>query len=122
MSEAMKTIITADLIMSLDNVLAVAGSAQGNYLLIGLALAISIPLILWCSKLLMSLMNRFPIIFYLGAGLLGYTAGEMALNDKAVGETIETIPYGEFILPCVLAALVMLTGLIRRRDKQVANS
>jgi YjbE family integral membrane protein len=119
MSEAIKTIISADLIMSLDNVLAVAGAAHGDYLLIGLALVISIPLILWGSRLLMTLMNRFPVIVYLGAGLLGYTAGEMALDDKGIGPTMEmAIPHGSLTLPMALAAIVILAGLVmRKRDK-----
>jgi YjbE family integral membrane protein len=108
---AIKTIIIADLIMSLDNVVAVAGAANGNLVLIGIGLAISIPLIIWASQLLMNLMNRFPVIIVLGAGLLGYTAGEMVLKDKFVGSYIETIfPLGHYILPIGLAIMVILIG------------
>ncbi|KIL39975.1 membrane protein [Gordoniibacillus kamchatkensis] len=109
--QAVRTIITADVIMSLDNVVAVAGAAGGSMLLIGLGLVISIPLILWGSQLLMKLMNRFPVIVYLGAGLLGYTAGEMALGDRAAGHWIEgLIPMGHYALPAGAAAAVMLYG------------
>ncbi|MCD9022072.1 TerC family protein [Cohnella silvisoli] len=111
MGEAIKTIIVADLIMSLDNVLAVAGAADGNLLLIGLGLAISIPLIIWGSQLLMRLMNRFPIIVLLGAGLLGYTAGEMVLNDKAIDRFVESnFQIGHYIIPIGLALLVVIIG------------
>ncbi len=91
MMEALKTIIFADLIMSLDNVIAVAGAANGNMLLVVIGLAVSIPLIVWGSQLLMKLMNRFPIIVLLGAALLGYTAGEMIVGDKVVGAFLEQL-------------------------------
>jgi YjbE family integral membrane protein len=111
LGEAIKTIIVADLIMSLDNVLAVAAAAKGDFLLIGLGLAISIPLIMWGSQLLMRLMERFPIIVLAGAGLLGYTAGEMILSDKAIGHFIEaTFQAGHYIIPIGLAVLVIGVG------------
>jgi YjbE family integral membrane protein len=115
---AIKTIIVADLVMSLDNVLAVAGAANGNLWLIGVGLAISIPLIVWGSQLLMSLMNRFPVIVLIGAGLLGYTAGEMAVTDKAIGAFIDsTFHAGHTIIPIVLALLVIGTGKILSKKK-----
>ncbi|MCY9667818.1 TerC family protein [Paenibacillus alginolyticus] len=118
MGQAIKTIIIADLIMSLDNVLAMAGAARGNFLLIGLGLTISIPLIVWGSQLLMRLMNRFPIIVLLGAGLLGYTAGEMVLNDKTVEKFIESIfQAGHDMIPIGLAILVMFVGKIVSKKK-----
>ncbi len=118
LSGAIKTIIVADLVMSLDNVLAVAGAAQGNILLIVVGLAISIPLILWGSNLLMKLMHRYPVIVLAGAGLLGYTAGEMLQSDEAVGAYLE-IPVrgGHYAIPLLLAVLVVAAGklLSRRR-------
>jgi YjbE family integral membrane protein len=115
---AIQTIIVADLVMSLDNVLAVAGAANGNLWLIGVGLAISIPLIVWGSQLLMSLMNRFPVIVLIGAGLLGYTAGEMAVTDKAIGAFIDsTFHAGHRIIPIVLALLVICTGKILSKKK-----
>ena len=120
MVEALKTIIFADLIMSLDNVIAVAGAANGNLLLVIIGLAISIPLIIWGSQLLMKLMNRFPIIVLLGAALLGYTAGEMIVGDKVVGAFLEEIlPALHIILPVALALIVIAVGnyLKRKADK-----
>ncbi|KEQ25801.1 TerC family protein [Paenibacillus tyrfis] len=122
--EAIQTIIVADLVMSLDNVLAVAGAAGGNLLLIVVGLAISIPLIVWGSQLLMRLMNRFPIIVLLGAALLGYTAGEMTLSDKAVGQWIEaSFPAGHYVLPIGLAVLVVMVGKLasRRQEREHAK-
>jgi predicted tellurium resistance membrane protein TerC len=116
--DAVKIIIAADLIMSLDNVVAVAGAAEGNLILIGVGLAISIPIIIWGSQLLMKLMNKFPVIVYLGAGLLGYTSGEMAINDGAVGHYIESIvPMSHYVLPIGLAAAVILTGILTEKIK-----
>ncbi|KQL44693.1 hypothetical protein AN963_25325 [Brevibacillus choshinensis] len=124
MMEALKTIIFADLIMSLDNVIAVAGAANGNLLLVIIGLAISIPLIIWGSQLLMKLMNRFPIIVLLGAALLGYTAGEMIVGDKLVGGFIEeTMPALHIILPVALALVVIAVGnyFKRKAEKEKAN-
>jgi YjbE family integral membrane protein len=108
---AIRTIIFADLIMSLDNVVAVAGAAKGNMVLIILGLAISIPLIIWGSQLLMTIMDKFPIIVILGAGLLGYTAGEMILNDKAVGHFFDQLHSSiHIVFPLLLAAAVIILG------------
>ncbi|WP_141334451.1 TerC family protein [Paenibacillus sp. tmac-D7] len=118
-AEAIKTIMIADLVMSLDNVLAVAGAAGGNVLLIALGLTISIPLIIWGSQLLMTLMTRFPIIVWFGAGLLGYTAGEMMLTDKAVGHWFETYFHaGHYIIPIVLAIVVVIAGKLLGKKKE----
>lgn len=81
---AIRTILIADLVMSLDNVLAVAAAAKGSTLLLVIGLAISIPLVIFGSTLLLKLMERFPIIITLGAALLGWVAGEMAVSDPAV--------------------------------------
>ena len=87
--EAIKTILVADLIMSLDNVLALAAISQtvpsGKYGLITVGLATSIPLVVFGAQLLMKLMDRFPSIIYCGAGILGYAAAEMIVSDKVVG-------------------------------------
>ena len=81
---AVKTILIADLVMSLDNVIAVAAAAGGSYLLLVLGLAISIPLVIFGATLLIKLMERFPVIITLGAGLIGWVAGEMLVADRAL--------------------------------------
>jgi YjbE family integral membrane protein len=81
---AIKTILIADLVMSLDNVLAVAAAAGGSLLLLVLGLAISIPLVICGATLLIKLMERFPVIITLGAGLIGWVAGEMIVADHAL--------------------------------------
>ena len=116
---AIKTIIIADLVMSLDNVVAVAGAANGNILLIILGLVISIPLIIWGSQLLMKIMEKFPIIIIAGAALLGYTAGEMIFKDKAVGHVLEGLnPHLHTIIPIWLAILVVVVGKLSGRSKK----
>jgi YjbE family integral membrane protein len=81
---AIKTILIADLVMSLDNVIAVAAAAGGSYVLLILGLAISIPLVVFGATLLIKLMERFPVIITLGAGLIGWVAGEMLVADAAL--------------------------------------
>jgi len=83
LAAAVKTILLADLVMSLDNVIAVAAAAKGSVFLLIAGLAISIPLVVFASRLLLTLMDRFPIIITLGAALLGWVAGDMAVSDPA---------------------------------------
>ena len=81
---AVKTIVVADFVMSLDNVIGVAGAAQGSLVLLLFGLAVSIPLIVWSSQVILRWMERWPWIVLLGAGLLGYVAGQMILTDPGV--------------------------------------
>jgi YjbE family integral membrane protein len=81
---AIKTILVADLVMSLDNVIAVAAAAGGSITLLILGLAISIPLVIFGATLLIKLMERFPVIITIGAGLIGWVAGEMLVADVAL--------------------------------------
>jgi YjbE family integral membrane protein len=81
---AMKTIVVADFIMSLGNVVAVAGAARGDMALIVLGLLVSIPIIAWCSGLVLELMERFPSVTTLAGALLGYIGGDMLTRDAAV--------------------------------------
>jgi YjbE family integral membrane protein len=116
---AIRTILVADLVMSLDNVLAVAAAAKGNTPLLVIGLAVSIPLIIFGSTLLLKVMDRFPIIITLGAALLGFLAGEMLLTDPAVtarfGEQSETMINAA---GAVGAAIVVAAGLwLQRRTR-----
>jgi len=81
---AIKTILIADLVMSLDNVIAVAAAAGGSILLLILGLAISIPLVIFGATLLLKLMERFPVIITIGGALIGWVAGEMLVTDPAL--------------------------------------
>ena len=88
---AIKTILIADLVMSLDNVVAVAAAAAGGSVTsLILGLAISIPLVIVGATMLLKLMERWPVIITIGAGLLGFVAGEMAITDPAIGEWVKS--------------------------------
>lgn len=89
---AVKTIIVADFVMSLDNVIAVAGAAHGSLALLLFGLAVSIPLIVWSSQLILHWMERWPSIVLFGAGLLGYVAGQMIFSDPGVIDLLPPLP------------------------------
>jgi YjbE family integral membrane protein len=107
--DAIRTVILADFVMSLDNVLAIAAAAQGDVLMIVLGLAISIPLIIWGSRMIVWLMEKLPIILYLGAGILGWTAGEMVLGDKWVDAMVDQ-RWMEWAIPLILTVAVLIVG------------
>ncbi len=113
---AIKTIIIADVVMSLDNVLAVAAAAHGSMLLIVIGLLISIPIVLYGSTLALKLMDRFPIFITVGAALLGFVAGQMLFTDPAIKDwTAQNIPYAPSIAPVVFALLVISVGSILKK-------
>lgn len=107
---AVKTILIADVVMSLDNTLAIAGVAKGNWTLLITGLALSIPLIVVGSALIMKMMDRFPVIVYIGAGLIAWTAGEMMDSDKAVQPYLPEIFHGTPYLPLILTLGVIAYG------------
>jgi predicted tellurium resistance membrane protein TerC len=88
---AIRTIMIADLVMSLDNVVAVAAAAMGDTTLLVLGLAISIPLVILGSTLLLKVIERFPVIVWVGAALLGFIAGELLVGDPALQEPVARI-------------------------------
>ncbi len=105
---AIRTILVADLVMSLDNVLAVAAAAKGNVTLLVIGLGVSIPLIIFGSTLVMRLMERFPLIITLGAALLGFLAGEMLLTDPAVAGYFGELPHAAIDIAGVVGALTVV--------------
>ena len=84
MFDAIKTILIADLVMSLDNVIAVAAAAKGDWVLVMIGLAISIPLIIYASTILIKVMEKYPVVITIGAALIGWVAGEMAWDEKVL--------------------------------------
>ena len=116
LAAAIRTILIADLVMSLDNVLAVAAAAKGNLPLLVLGLLVSIPLIIFGATLLTKVMERFPIIITIGAALLGFLAGEMLLTDPAVSRQFgEMSEQAVTVAGLIGAALVVLTGMYMMR-------
>ncbi|USG67240.1 TerC family protein [Brevibacillus ruminantium] len=112
--QAIKTIILADVIMSLDNVLAVGGAADGNYLLIIIGLGLSIPLLMWGSSFVARLLNRFPSLVLLGGGVLAYTATEMILDDPYVWKMINPLLWNHAWVPMLVAIGIVLLGRCRK--------
>jgi YjbE family integral membrane protein len=112
--EAIWIIIVADVIMSLDNVLAVAGAAHGDMLLVIFGVGLSIPIVIWGSGLLARLMGRFPWIVALGAAILGWVGGEMLLKDGQVQRWLGDGALGvlHWVVPAILAVAVVPAGLL----------
>ncbi|QOS99143.1 TerC family protein [Brevibacterium sp. JNUCC-42] len=107
--QAIKTIILADFIMSLDNVLAVGGAANGDIILVIIGLALSIPLLMFGSSLIANLLDRYPILLYVGTGILAYTAVNMFLGDPFV---LDKIASYLIIPPQVISVMVVIVVLL----------
>lgn len=112
LKEAIKIILIADLIMSLDNTLAIAALAEGNFILLVLGLATTIPIIIFCSNFILTMMRKFPIIVYLGAGILGWTGGEMLLKDEKLSILIQNYSPISFSLLSTLIPLLAAVSII----------
>ena len=118
---AVKTIVIADIVMSLDNVLGMAGAARGHLGMLFIGMVITIPLILFGSAMIMKLMQRLPIFITLGAGLLGWVAGEMAVADPGLKHSIEAhAAYLDYLVPILGAVSVLVAGrlLARKRGEE----
>lgn len=113
--QAVWLITVADITMSLDNVMAVAGAAQGSFGLLIFGLALSIPLVVFTSNLLSTLMDRFPVIIYIGSAILGKVGGEMIMTDRLVEEIFHPPVWLVYSVEGLLAAGVILVALAWRR-------
>jgi YjbE family integral membrane protein len=113
---AMRTIVIADAVMGLDNVLAVAGASNGSYVLVVLGLLISIPIVIWGSTQILKLVERYPAITYIGAGVLAWTAGKMITSEPLVKTWLESRNGAvEYIIQLGAIAGVLLAGFLRSR-------
>lgn len=115
--EAVKMIIVADLLMSTDNVLAIAGASKGNILLLAFGLALSIPIIIFGSQILLFFIKKFPLVIYLGAGILSWTAGEMIVSDERFAALFqaETAEIMNMAVPALLTAFIITFGCLHKR-------
>jgi YjbE family integral membrane protein len=119
---AMKTIIVADALMGVDNVLGVAGAANGDFTLVVLGLLISIPIVVLGSKLVLQLVEKWPVIIHLGAAVLAFTAAQMIINEKLLdpifdgGETINLLARGATYLVAVAGVLGLGWWATRRQE------
>lgn len=120
---AVKTIIIADLVMSIDNVIGVAGAAKGSLVLLIFGLVISIPLVVLGSQLIIKLIERFPWLVVAGGGLLGFIAGEIAIEDAVVKPWITAnLPALHYVAPALGVVIVVGVGMwLTRRHKAAAT-
>jgi YjbE family integral membrane protein len=108
---AVKTVIIADAVMSLDNVVAIAGAARDSIVLVIFGLVVSVPIIVYGSKMVMKLMDRFPVTIIMGAGLLGWIAGDMSVTDAFAVDWVEAhAAFLHWLAPVAGALLVITTG------------
>ncbi|MFZ5899288.1 MAG: TerC family protein [Bacillota bacterium] len=114
--QAVKIIIVADVAMGLDNVLAVAGAADGHIPLIIIGLAISVPIIIWGSKLILKLMEKTPLVVYVGAGVLAWTAGKMIVEDPKLHHWVQgfALPL-DILVPLAVVFIVPAAGHFMNR-------
>ena len=113
MFDAIKTILIADLVMSLDNVIAVAAAAKGDWLLVIIGLAISIPLIIYASTILIKVMEKYPVVITIGAALIGWVAGEMAWEEKVIKPFTTLFPHWfEYLAAAAGAIFVVGIGKV----------
>jgi YjbE family integral membrane protein len=121
---AIKTVIIADAMMSLDNVVAIAGAARDSINLVVFGLVVSVPIIVWGSKLVMKLMDRFPVTIVIGAGLLGWIAGDMFLTDPLSKDWVNgRAPFLHWLAPLCGALSVVILGkwlALRQPEKKRA--
>ncbi|MCB1984803.1 MAG: TerC family protein [Burkholderiales bacterium] len=108
---AIKTIIVADAVMSLDNVIAIAGAAKDSMTLVIFGLVFSVPIIVWGSKLVMKLMDRYPVTIVIGAALLGWIAGDMLVTDEVTREWVSlNAAYLQWLIPIIAILIVVGIG------------
>ncbi|MFY4774350.1 TerC family protein [Metabacillus sp. RGM 3146] len=119
--KAVRTIVAADILMGLDNVIAVAGVANGHAVLVVLGLLISIPIIIWGSKFILRLIDRFPPLIYLGGGMLAFTAGKMISNEEQLQHYYYTHPSIFEAMPYFAAIVMVMGGLFYRMMPRVKN-
>ena len=125
---AMKTIIVADALMGVDNVLGVAGAANGDFTLVVLGLLISIPIVVFGSKLVLRLVERFPVIIQLGAAVLAFTAAQMVINEKLLdpvfdgGETINLVARIATYIVAIVGVLGLGWWTSKRQEKETPET
>ena len=122
LSSAIRTILIADLVMSLDNVIGVAAAANGNVTLLVIGLAIAIPIVIFGSTLMIKLMERFPIIVTLGAALIGWVGGETMASDVIFKDFSASNPWLHYATAAAGAAFVIAVGKLVAGRKQAQDA
>lgn len=122
LGSAIWTIVVADAVMGLDNVIAVAGAAHGSFLLVVLGLIISVPVMVWGSTLVLKLMERYPAVIYIGSAVLAYTAGSMITSEPFIKTFFVEYPALKWVLIAVIVVGVLLIGRMKNQaQKRVAE-
>lgn len=119
--QAIRTIIVADAVMGLDNVLGVAGSAHGSFILVVMGLLISVPIVVWGSTIILKWMDRFPVIIYFGAGVIALTAAKMILEEPLIAGTFAGLPLLKYSLMAAVIGGVLVAGKLKNKTKELAN-
>ncbi|MCT2534185.1 TerC family protein [Aquibacillus koreensis] len=116
---AISTIIVADAVMSLDNVVAISGAAHGDMKMIAMGVLISIPIMIFGSKMIVKAMDKFRWIAYVGSGILAWTAGEMILDDVKIKGFLN-LSHGPitYIIATILMVAVLLSGYIKNKEQE----
>jgi YjbE family integral membrane protein len=117
---AIKTIVVADALMGVDNVLGVAGAAQGSFLLVVLGLLISVPIMVWGSTLVLKLVDRYPSIITIGAGVLIWTATQMILDEKLLTAYLPSHTWFDELSGAILTAAILGAFIYRQNQKKLA--
>ncbi|WNC16769.1 TerC family protein [Brevibacillus brevis] len=119
---AIWTIIVADTVMGLDNVIAVAGAAHGEFLLVVIGLIISVPIMVWGSTLILKIMERFPVVIYIGSAVLAYTAASMVTSEKFLTPFFTAYPWVKWLFIVAIVVGVLLTGRMKsQKQKRLAE-
>lgn len=118
---AIKTIIIADALMGLDNVLAVAGAAHGNFLLVVIGLLVSIPIVVWGSTLILKWLERFPVIITIGAAVLAFTAAKMIVDEKFLKGYFDDNPFIKWGLIILIVLGVVFIGKLKQNKNKIEN-
>ncbi|WP_096435727.1 TerC family protein [Alteribacter populi] len=116
---AIKTIVIADVVMGFDNVLAVAGAAHGNTVLVFIGLFISVPILIWGSKIILFLMKKFPIILYFGGAVLAFTASNMLSHEPIVYYFLTENNIPTLLFSAVIILIVILGGWMQNKIQDV---
>lgn len=119
---AIRTIVVADAVMSLDNVIAIAAAAKDHLGLVVFGLVISVPIIVWGSRFVLTLMDRFPLVIVGGAALLGWIAGDMIAHDVLIADRVAALLPGPwvYVAPVGGALLVVIVGRLMARTRRPA--
>ncbi|GEN52888.1 TerC family protein [Halobacillus faecis] len=120
LAAAVKTIVFADIVMGFDNVLAIAGASHNNIMLVIIGLLVSVPIIVWGSRIILVLMDKFPLLIYFGAGILSYTAAEMIMEDRYILQYMEAYPLIHQWFAVAMVITVVTLGYFSNKRKGTA--